>query len=554
MAEEKTLDQRLMEAAAREGGKRTVYWLIGGGAVVVGPVLLIIIAAIAGLALLAGIGAWFAGLFGPAPPVIASPMSRPTEWLSIIDKDSTIDGVPNAVALAVIQQASDGEAYGDRYYCSNNKSAGENCSKAYHPGMLGIGPKGVHTLGIGYGLFGLGGASHLIPAGQDPHSVSWNVGEGLHALGLYLDEPYWSSALNQWHEDAQTPPGWHDSQNYASEIHGLVESYDAGPHLGAWAVAPWSHKTGQFEDPGNQPEWVLVVGSGPSGQTGYHAWSPPTVSQQKNPKTGKMESVVVDHNLAYQYLVGPTQVWGTLKNGKNVPFQSSAAPHSPVPVWPGGSEWGAKVPLAGKDTLKTITARWADGNAETIPWPETSGNDSGITWYTKVANAETVDQIWNTYKVPFTAAAQQAHIPVAPLVSEAYWESRGIAYKYEGSGYACGVFQMFSPGSFTAYQPNEPPGACANPAIEAVSVADYLSYLYGLFGSWRAAIAGYYGGQGTVLNAGVHRGMTWAQDAPLLNFVPDPSAGNVETMSQYAENSFNTVLAFAKAHGMPAML
>ncbi len=113
--------------------KKLWAWILAGGAPILGWGFLILAAVIASMMLLAGIGQWFSGLFGPNPPVIASEMSRPAEWMSVIIQNSVQDGVPNVIAMAVINAASDGQAYGDRYYCSNGQSAGEKCSVAFPP-------------------------------------------------------------------------------------------------------------------------------------------------------------------------------------------------------------------------------------------------------------------------------------------------------------------------------------------------------------------------------------------------------------------------------------
>jgi len=66
------------------------------------------------------------------------------------------------------------------------------------------------------------------------------------------------------------------------------------------------------------------------------------------------------------------------------------------------------------------------------------------------------------------------------------------------------------------------------------------------FGSWRIASAAYYGGAGSVQNAGVTAGMTWTQAAPHLTVVPFISAGNSLTMTEYANNIEATAKAVAK--------
>ena len=269
------------------GGSRLLWWAVTAiGLPTLGVVFAVITVGVAALALLAGMGAWSPNLLGSHPPVIATPASRPAQWLPTITADER--GLPNALVLAVMEQASDGEAYGDRYYCSNGQSAGEACGTAY---------SGTHTRGIGYGLLGIDSTSGLIPKNQNPHSVAWNVQTGTTALRhTLLRAKYWQPALQAFHQTIQTPNGWPDHHAYAHTIpqwlgtyqivttNGKTGSrthiqrgiYDSGPHLGAWAMASWSHKTGQFTDPGNRPQWVLAVGMAPTGPRWSHLWKPPT--------------------------------------------------------------------------------------------------------------------------------------------------------------------------------------------------------------------------------------------------------------------------------------
>lgn len=519
MAEERTLDQRLIETAKHEGGKRLIYWLLGGGIGVVAPILLIIIVVIAGLSLLAGIGQWAAGFFGPSPPAIATPMSRPTEWISIASQDGATFGVPNIVAEAVIEQASGGEVFGDRHYCSNGQSAGEACGTAYH---------GSHTIGIGYGLLGIDSKSGLIPKGQPPHSVSWNVSAGLKALGPYLTGD-WKSGLAAFHAAVQVPPGW-TSTGYADQIRSLVESYDSGPQLGAWALAPWSSKTGQFTDPGHTPEWVMVVGSAPTGLRGSHAWKPPTVEMVKNPKTGKLVTKVIPHDLSYTDLSGPIQVWGTEKSGRNVPFTSSAVSGSQVPVWSGGVVWGGKVPLTGPDALKSITARWSNGQIETIAWPEV-GNSSGVTIWHLLSNPQALKRWWPDIQV----AAHQAG---AGIPRKPFEDAIGATMLHESGGnptlWANGVvggaygLMQIEPATARGL-PGYYPGARHNPQENLILGAELLSELYGETHSWHETFALYYDGH---LAPTWHPGVPWAPIAGAENFVPP---GNVETVAAYAD-------------------
>nr|WP_014107020.1 hypothetical protein [Sulfobacillus thermotolerans]AEP14357.1 hypothetical protein [Sulfobacillus thermotolerans] len=139
---------RLGHLAQQEGQRRLVWWGLGAGLGCLGPLFVVLVAVLAGVVLLAGAGHWLSGLFGPSPPEVATPTSRPAEWLQIATADAEAQGIPNTLALAVINQASDGQVFGDRWYCSNGYTTGEACHIA-----------NVHThhVGIGYGLMGLDG-------------------------------------------------------------------------------------------------------------------------------------------------------------------------------------------------------------------------------------------------------------------------------------------------------------------------------------------------------------------------------------------------------------
>lgn len=531
MANERTLDQRLIEVAEREAANRLWSWLLGGGFSIIAPILGIIIAAIAGLSLLAGVGQWAANFFGPSPPPIATEMSRPAEWLSLATTEGAPLGVPNVLALAVMNAASDGEAYGDRYYCTNQQSAGESCRQVYHPGALGIGPHGVTTLGVGYGLLGINAKSGLIPAGQSAHATTWNVTAGLKALAHDLRAHDWQAGLTTFHQTVQAPPGWRANGQYAVQIRGLVQSYDAGPTLGAWALAPWSHKSGQFQDPGNQPEWVFVVGTAPVGAAGTAPWAPPTVIRTVNPKTGHVTVTIQRHVLHYQDLGQPLQVWGTTQSGHHVPFELSSVPGSHIPVWSGGVVWGAQIPLAGKNKLVLIHAQWANGLRDTIPWPEQA---SGAVGYVQViSNKQSLRQWWTD----ITNAAAQADngaIPTAALEhaigSVMLHESGGIPDLY-ANGNTSGAYGLMQIEPATAQQlPGYNPSTWHNPQENLLLGAELLMELYNSTHSWHVAFAEYYDGS---LPPGYQPGMTWVQMAALYNFVPQ--GGNTETVTAYAD-------------------
>lgn len=536
MAEERNGGEEFLRLAARAGGKRALWWLLGGGLAIIAPFLMILIAVIAAMALLAGAGHWFAGLFGPSPPAIATITSRPTEWLAPVTTDSEMDqGIPNTVVMAVINQASDGQAYGDRYYCSNGQSAGEACSVAY---------SGSRTLGTGYGLMGLNSRDITLPAGQRWHSVSWNLSAGIGQLAIYLrGQKYWQTALAEFHAAVQVPPGWHDTTPYPQTIEGLVGRYDAGPTMGAWALAPWSHKTGQFQDPQNTPEWVFVVAAAPTGAPFAHAWRQPTITVTYNPRTGKSTRTVQYHILSGHDLASPVLVIGTLKNGQKVPFDLSTL-NPNVPVWSGGTVFGAQVPLLGPKALTSLTAYWpTNGVSDTIQWPEQSSG--AVSTVTRVPPTTAAKEWWHDIVV----ASEKTGVPADWIAAEVMNEdaSGNPNAGQNGLASAYGLIQL-QPATARSL-PGWYPGARQNPQENLILGGEYLAELHAQFGSWRIASAAYYGGPGSVMDDGVTPGMPWSIAGPKLDTVPFANASNTLTMEEYANNIEASSQVVAKTLG-----
>jgi hypothetical protein len=397
----------------------------------------------------------------------------------------------------------------------------------------------VRTVGVGYGLMGIDSQSGLIPHGQDPHDVMWNLQTGLTALGRYLAAPYWKTALMAFHARVQAPPGW-TSSGYADQIRSLIESYDAGPQLGAWALAPWSHKTGQWEDPGHRPEWVFVIGTAPVGATGQHAWKPPTIEHVCS--KGRCTTLVIRHILHYVDLGQPIQVWGTIASGQHVTFALSTG-NPNIPVWSGGVVWGAKVPLTGKDALTSITARWANGQIDTIPWPEGGGSSGAVVWHL-LTNPQTLRRWWPDIQI----AAQQAgsNMPSLNTFEDAIGavmlhESGGIPNLW-ADGVVGGAYGLMQLELATAQRlPGYYPGARHNPQENLILGAELLAELYHQTGSWHMTFAEYYYGSPP---PGYQPGMTWTQVAALYNFVP--AGGNTETVTAYADQMVAEMHAVAQ--------
>lgn len=524
------VSQAVVAEIKRRVMRRLWWWVLAGGGGALGWGLVILIGAVASVTLLAGTGQWFANLFGPSPPAIATEMSRPAEWLNLATVEGAQLGVPNVLALAVMNAASDGEAYGDRYYCSNQRSAGESCRQEYHPGALGIGPYGVTTLGVGYGLLGINSKSGLIPPGQSSHATTWNVATGLKALAQDLRARDWQAGLTTFHQTVQTPPGWRTSGQYAIQIRGLIQSYDAGPTLGAWALAPWSHKTGQFQDPGHQPEWVFVVGTAPVGAAGTAPWAPPTVLRTVNPKTGHVTVTRQNHGLHYQDVGQPLQVWGTTQSGRDVAFELSSVPGSQIPVWSGGVVWGAQVPLTGKNKLVMVSAQWANGLRDTIRWPEQAS--SAVGYVQVISNQHALNQWWTAIQTAVHQTGTAANLIAAVMLHES--GGNPALYAMGNTQGAFGLMQIEP--QTAAGLPGYNPNTWHSPQANLILGAELLQEDYHQTGgtSWREALADYYGGFGNMEAAGFHVGMPWSVAQSVLNVIPDPGAGNTETMTRYA--------------------
>lgn len=463
------------------------------------------------------------------PPPLPNQAVYSTQWLSLVQQQGTVEPVPSALIIAAIAASSGGLSL-------DQTKAG------------------------GYGLFDLSAKADM---GHPAASVT----DFTHDLMVHWQSNNLQATLNAVGQTLVPP-----QSNWSATVRSDLQNLEQGPAVIAWPVTNnwssgplglggthWNYpKTGRLN--------ITAAASAPAGAPYVTAWTPPrqycTLKKVNGADTEHCHTVT--DNITGSDLIAPASMVVKTASGKTVPMklETSTTPNAGALINPHDVLWVTTRPvLVNAQHPVKIVATWGEAIGTvtaTLPGSGFAQGSGGATAVVPMGpvpsgNPQTVDQIWTTYQASLTAAAQQAHIPVAPLVSEAYWESGGIPYAYQNSQTACGMFQMFSPGAFTAYQPHEPPAACAVPSIEAVSAADYLSSLYSLFGSWRAAIAGYYGGQGTVLGAGVHPGMTWAQDAPLLNFIPDPQAGNTETMTVYAEQSFNTMQAFAKSHGMAPM-
>ncbi len=541
------LEQRLKGEAKR----RWWLWLLGGGLVTAGPLLLVILVVIVAAVFLGGFGYEIASLFTGTSPPMGTPTTRAIEWLPAVD--ASAQGLPNALGLAVIAQASRGSVYGDRSYCvqgTQEQSSGLSC-----PSALGHGWK---NLGESYGLTGINGKDVTLPShvsGKSPHTVRWNVSIGLGRLAdTLVTDPVLHTALPRFHRETQTPPGWVAS-GYATAIRSDLASYRHA-QMDVWAIAPWS-ASGYLDSTGEQ-DWIFVVAAAPLGPSWSIEWEPPTTlcapGQAVGPvtravpakKSGTTNHVtksgtkpvchVVLHDLTGHALELPVRVYATLKNGHTVGLHDSAL-DSAVPVWPGGTVFGWQVNL---HQVQSITAEWP-GITDTMPWPPASGQALGQVSHLPMTNA--VAHWWRDIQ----GASQKTGAPTDWIASTMMVESGGQPGS-GGNGLAGAFGLMQLEPAVAQHLPGYTPGARQHPAENLVLGAELLRENYQIFHSWRLASAAYYGGAGAVEGAGVTPGMPWNQAVRRLMVVPDPTAGNVDTLAQYVEIVASTARDVGQFH------
>ncbi len=545
------LEQRLKGEAKR----RWWLWLLGGGLVTAGPILGIVLIVIVAAVFLGGFGSGIPGpVTGTSPPMGTS-TARAIEWLPAVD--ASAPGLPNALGLAVIAQASGGAVYGDRSYCvqgTQEQSSGLRCRSA-----LGHGWK---NLGESYGLTGINGKDVTLPShasGKSPHTVRWNVSIGLGRLAHTLaTDPVLHTALSRFHRETQTPPGW-VSSGYAVTIRPDLASYRHA-QMAAWAMAPWS--ASRYADPNGERDWIFVVAAAPVGPAWTIEWAPPTTvcspvrntgtvgetvtksGKGKKPTPTKTVTTtgtkpvchVVLHDLTGHALELPVRVYATLKNGHTVGLHDSAL-DSAVPVWPGGTVFGWQVHL---HQVQSVTAEWP-GVTDTMPWPPISGQGLGKVRHVPVTKA--VAHWWRDIQV----ASHKTGVPADWIASTMMVESGGQPGA-GGNGFAGAFGLMQVEPAIARRLPGYTLGARQHPAENLVLGAELLRENYQIFHSWRLASAGYYGGAGAVEGAGVTPGMSWNQAARRLNVVPAPGAGNVDTLAQYVEIVASTARVVAQFH------
>lgn len=344
--------------------------------------------------------------------------------------------------------------------------------------------------------------------------------------------------------------------DWSSTIRSDINALEQGPEIAAWPVVTnWSSTDWVY--PKKTAIDVVATASAPVGNPYSLAWTPPyTVCTPPPPHSGQKPAChTVTDNITGRDIQGPVSMALETSGGRVVPM---------VPVEGPSNQYGfvynhavlyvtTQKVLVNAQHPATITARWSGGVSVSSTLPGNGfavGSGGPVGQVPTAGNPKTLNQIWSSYRTIIQHASQTTGVPESSLVAEIYQESKGINHPYQ-PGAACGIFQMFTQ-SFTAFSPPGTPAyMCEVPSVETQAAAGYLRYLHNLFGSWREALAAYYGGQGTVESSGVHYGTPWAQAASLLNWVPFPQDGNVLPMTVYAEDSYDSAVSFAKAHHLP---
>lgn len=506
--------------AKQAAKRRLMWWLAGLGFGVLLPILgwgflfLLIIAAF--FMVFGGLGYHAQKV----PPPLPTQAVYSSQWLGLVQHVDTANGFftqyPAVIWIAAIASTSGGMPL-DR-----------TSAKGYGLFDLPIKTNMAHPLAA-TNAFALDLRRHIVPS---------DLQATLNAVGQTLSPAH---------------------SNWSATIKSRIQSLERGPQIAAWPVvmtwqrvitSPTASRFGvnannssvQWQYPAHHAIDIVATASAPVGNAYSVAWTPPyTVCLAPPPHSNKKPKChVVRNDLTGNDLQAPLSMTLKTSTGRVVPMIPVEGPsktdgfvfnHAVLYVTK------AKV-VVNTQHPATITATWSGGLTVSTKLPgsgfnQGSGGPVGPT--PPPGNPKTLQQIWNNYQSDITSASQATGVPASVLVGEINNETHGVNYAYRGGGVACGLFQMFSPGSFTEFAPPGTPAKdCAVPSVEALAAARYLQYQYNLFGSRRAASAGYYGGQGSVASSGVHAGMSWAQDNVRLNWVPSPGAGNTETMSQYA--------------------
>lgn len=354
MQEQPNHGEQLARAGIEAGLKKLVA-LVGGGVVLV---VILIVVLLADLAVFLG-----GGPPGPPPkdmPPTGGPLGRPLEWLAALPPS----GLPNAVVLSVMAHESGGQVWATNYNCQQHKTAPEECSQYYHPGMFGIGTT-LHTLSEDAGLMQINSGGwpktprwDALHMSDDPFDPVKNIPAGVHELaeGLAMYH-YLPQALEAYNSGRST-----GDQLYVADTMLWLSRYEAGPTLAAWTTADW--KTDHWQARNSETFWIVASAAGPYGPKFSIPCkpSPPKCTSSTTAPTGTgplpqgSTGTTTCKPQAPQMLKGRELVLPTsvVIRGPNGTVAMSLDPKN-APVFPGASAWAAEVRGPG---VYTVTATW----------------------------------------------------------------------------------------------------------------------------------------------------------------------------------------------------
>lgn len=572
---------------------------LGGGlamgcAAAVGFLIFLPILAAVGL-----FGVFFGGLglpvhtkHGLSNGPIATATARPLLWLPYAANGP----VPNSVTMALAAAESQGHLLLVRSACPNGTVTTGACAK----------PPTWRAAGLFQVPVRPPTASTATLTDPSPNVAAANtrlirlMGKAAHWDG----QPLWRSVLQTlatgWGGSGAPARARGPSASLMRTL--LTQTY-THPILGAWAVANWNGHA-WVDPPHTHRVWVYAVAAAPVGPAWSLVWKRPpppvchtvhgtkTVTQKekarvpvyrtfpiyrmvtvhghrvrqqvgtKRVQTGwtthwriVTKTVSTSHQVCHQppaptltghVLERPQAMWVT-SQGHRYGMRFSLGDPAAVPSAPGAAVWGVQVPLPAGTPMPRITAEWMTPSGvvtATVPLVQLGSTLAPLPYAGTIPTLHlgSLHGIVATWKADVLAAAQRTGVPASWIMAEVITESGGIPWAGHPSG-AYGLMQL-EPATAQGL-PGYTPGARHHPAENILLGAELLAACRQQTGNHQLAIAEYYGGLGTMEQVGYTPGMSWSVAAPLLNVVPAPQAGNIDTMTQYA--TYQTTLAHAIA-------
>lgn len=530
-----------------------------------------------------GIGGLFTATPGANATIgpIATRDTRPFLWLP----DYTTTVVPNTLEIAMAALLSQGHTLTTTQACAGRTVVNGSCA---NPTWTAAGLLQVPVTPPTASTNALLTAATGIAAGTQ--RLQQLIARTPRWHGTPLWDPLLQTIATQW-GGAQAPAGSQGPS--ATQLKALLQRTYSRPLIGGWAIANWNGS--MWHSSGTSKVWVLAVAAGPYGPAWSEPLTPPpppechtvhvtvpvthtvtvtvpvyrtvptyrvvringvpfrirtgtekiqigtkqetrTVTTQTH-ETRRTCVTLPAPSLTGRDLVAPAAMWVT-SQGVIYPMRYSLEDPGAVVAAPGSAVWGVQMALPAGIPTPTLHARWVTPQGvitASAPLVQTGSSTSAPIGGLPpvVVNTQSLATILHSWLPDLRAAAQATGVPIAWLGAEMLHESGGNPVAGALSG-AYGLMQI-EPGTAQGL-PGYTPGARQNPADNLLLGAELLQETHQTTGSWYLASAQYYGGLENMEIAGYQLGMSWATAAPVLEMVPDPQAGNTETMTAYAES------------------